>query len=104
MHLQHLEAFFTALAASGLAINLEKCVFAVPTLEFLCHNVSAAGSIPLAVHAAAIKSCPPPPPQDIKQLQCFLGMVNFYRRFLPNCPPVFPLLTDLLKGGPKHLS
>jgi hypothetical protein len=30
-HLQHLDKFFTALAATGLAINLEKCVFAVPT-------------------------------------------------------------------------
>ncbi len=35
MHLHHLEAFFAALAANGLAINLDKCVFAVPTLEFL---------------------------------------------------------------------
>jgi hypothetical protein len=34
-HLRHLEAFFAALAANGLAINLDKCVFAVPTLEFL---------------------------------------------------------------------
>jgi hypothetical protein len=31
-HLRYLEAFFTALAASGLAINLEKCVFANPSL------------------------------------------------------------------------
>jgi hypothetical protein len=34
-HLHHLEAFFTALAANGLAINLEKCVFAAPSLGFL---------------------------------------------------------------------
>jgi hypothetical protein len=29
-HLRHLEVFFNALATNGLAINLEKCVFAVP--------------------------------------------------------------------------
>jgi hypothetical protein len=29
-HLLHLKAFFKALAANGLVINLEKCVFAVP--------------------------------------------------------------------------
>jgi hypothetical protein len=34
-HLRHLEAFFTALATNGLAINLEKCVFAAPLLTFL---------------------------------------------------------------------
>ncbi len=34
-HLRHLEAFFTALAVNGLTINLEKCVFATPSLEIL---------------------------------------------------------------------
>jgi hypothetical protein len=46
------------------------------------------------------KSKTVPPPQDIKQLQRFLSMVNFYCRFLPNCAQVLHLLTDLLKGGP----
>jgi hypothetical protein len=44
-----------------------------------------------------------PPPKDIKQLQRFLGMVNFYRRFLPNCAQVLHPLTDLLKGGLRIL-
>jgi hypothetical protein len=30
-------------------------------------------------------------------------MVNFYRRFLPNCAQVLKPLTNLLKGGPKTL-
>jgi hypothetical protein len=34
-HLRHLEAFVNALATNGLAINLEKCVFAAPSLELL---------------------------------------------------------------------
>ncbi len=55
----------------------------------------------MADHAAKIENCPPP--QDIKQLQCFLGLVNFYRCFLPNCAQVLKPLTDLLKGGPKTL-
>jgi hypothetical protein len=42
-------------------------------------------------------------PQDIKQLQRFLGMVNFYRRFLPKCAQILKPLTDLLKGGAKML-
>jgi hypothetical protein len=70
------------LAANGLAINLEKCVFATPSLEILGHTISATGASPMADHAAKIKNCPPP--QDINQLQCFLGMVNFYHRFLPS--------------------
>ncbi len=65
-HLRHLEAFFTALAANGLAINLEKCVFATPSLEILGHRISVAGAAPVADHTAKIENCPPP--QDIKQL------------------------------------
>ncbi len=95
-HLLHLEAFFNTLATNGLAINLEKCVFAVPSLEILGHAILATGSAPTASHAAEIESCPP---QDIKQLQRFLGMVNFYRSFLPNCAQVLRPLTDLLKRG-----
>jgi hypothetical protein len=62
-HLQHLDKFFAACAANELAINLEKCVFAVPTLEFLGHKFSATGLAPVAEHAPPPKkNCPPPPP------------------------------------------
>jgi hypothetical protein len=57
-HLVHLEALFAALAANGLATNLEKCVFAIPTLEILGHAISAAGSTPTAGHTAAIDTSP----------------------------------------------
>ena len=79
-HLAHLENFFSVLAANGLAINLEKCIFAVPSLEFLGHTVSAEGSSTTAEQTAAIEKCAAP--QDVKQLQRFLGMVNFYRCLL----------------------
>jgi hypothetical protein len=54
-HLRHLEVFFTALAANGLAINLEKCVFATPSLEILGHRISVTGAAPTAYHAAKSK-------------------------------------------------
>jgi hypothetical protein len=91
-----LEAFFSILIANGLAINLEKCVFAV----ILGHMISVVGS-PTAERTAAIDSCPAP--QDIKQLKRFLSMVNFYRCFLPGYTCVLRPLTDLLRGSPKML-
>jgi hypothetical protein len=60
-HLFHLEAFFNALATNGLAINLENCVFAVPSLEILSHTILATGSTPAADLATEIESCVPPP-------------------------------------------
>jgi hypothetical protein len=38
---------FAILAANGLALNLEKCVFAVSELDFLGNRISAAGVAPL---------------------------------------------------------
>jgi hypothetical protein len=55
----------------------------------------------LAHGAAKIESCSSP--QDIKQLQCFPSIVNFYCCFLPNCTQVLRPLTDLLREGPKML-
>ncbi len=76
-------------------------MFATLSLKILGHTVSATGAAPTADHGADVKNCPPP--QDIKQLQRFLGMINFYRRFLPKCAQILKPLTDLLKGGAKTL-
>jgi hypothetical protein len=71
-HLLHLEAFSTSLATNGLTINLEKCVFALPSLEILGHTISATGLAPTAGHTAKIKSClPPPPPKTARNCNVF---------------------------------
>jgi hypothetical protein len=100
-HLLHLQQFFQVLQENGLTINPAKCVFAVSSLKFLGHMVNEAGVTPLPRHVAAVQNCPPP--TDIKQLQRFLGLINFYRRFLPAVARTLKPLTDLLKGAPKVL-
>jgi hypothetical protein len=42
-----------------------------------------------------------PLPQNIKQLQALLGLVNFYRRFVPAAAAVLRPLTECLRGGKK---
>ncbi len=37
----------------------------------------------------------------VKELQMFLDMVNFYRRFLPGAARELKPLTDCLRGSPK---
>jgi hypothetical protein len=76
-------------------------VFAVSSLKFLGHMVDEAGITPLPRHVAAVQDCPPP--TDIKQLQRFLGLINFYRCFLPAVARILQPFTDLLKGSPKVL-
>jgi cytoskeleton-associated protein 5 len=58
-HLRHLEAFFAALAANGLAINLDKCVFAVPTLEFLASTFRLQDRLRRPVTPPPSKHAPP---------------------------------------------
>jgi len=42
-----------------------------------------------------------PPPSTVKELQAFLSMVNFYRRFLPGVARTLRPLTDELRSGRK---
>ncbi len=100
-HVLHLGQVIERLHAAGLRINFKKCVFSVSSLQFLGHTVSAAGMAPVFDNVIAVKNFPPP--TDIKQLQRFLGMINFYRRFMPQAARVLKPLTDALAGCPKLL-
>jgi hypothetical protein len=100
-HWTHLRTLFAILAANGLALNLEKCIFAVPELDFLGHRISAAGIAPLRDNVQVILDFPKP--TDCKSLQRFLGMINFYRRFLPGAARTLRPLTAALSGNPKTL-
>ena len=81
-HKWHLCQLFKRLEQHGLIVNLAKCVFGVETIDFLSHRISAQGVEPLPERVKAI--CNFPPPRDAKALSEFLGMVNFYHRFLPH--------------------
>nr|VZI28875.1 unnamed protein product [Spirometra erinaceieuropaei] len=98
-HMEHLATVFDRLQQFGVVLNPSKCVFGVPSLEFLGHLVESHGIRPLPSKVAAIRDFPPPTSK--RQLQRFLGMVNFYRRFLPNCADTLLPLTSLLSGSKR---
>jgi cytoskeleton-associated protein 5 len=88
-HLLHLEAFFNALATNGLTINLEKCVFAIPTLEIMGHRQQDRlyGWSCCSGHQATAAFS-----QHGKHLLQFLAKL---------CTGVLCPLTDLLEQAPK---
>jgi hypothetical protein len=100
-HMVHLKQVLAILQENGLQINPSKCIFAASSLSFLGHHVDASGIAPLQRHIWALMDFPPP--SDIKQLQRYLGLINFYRRFLPGIAGTLKPLTDLLRGNPKTL-
>jgi hypothetical protein len=70
------------LQENGLLINAAKCVWGAAEVKFLGHTVSAAGTVPLKQRVAAIQSHPRR--HTIQDTQAFLGLFNFYRRFVPS--------------------
>ena len=102
LHLKHLRVVLELLVQNGLVINLDKCSFALPEIEYLGHKITATGIVPLRRHVESLLQLPPP--QDVRSLQRFLGMVNFYRRFLPGIAKILRPLTDALAGNPKSLN
>ena len=93
-HEQHLRQLFERFRQYGIVINPAKCVFGVSTLEFLGHKVTPHGIQPLESKVKAI--CDFPLPTTLTKLREFLGLVNFYRRFIPQCSHISQPLTDML--------
>ena len=101
-HLADLEIVFKTLQDNGMVVNKKKCVLGKPSLEFLGYSVSAEGISPLEDRVEAIKAAEPP--TTIKELQSFLGLVNYYRRFIPKAAAHLFHLFEALKGKPKTLT
>jgi cleavage and polyadenylation specificity factor subunit 1 len=98
-HEAHLLQVFSRLQEHGLVINLEKCVFGVTSADFLGHKMSSLGVCPLPAYVDTVDKFPKP--TCIKELQASLGLVNFYRKFLPAIAHTLCHLTDTLKGSKK---
>jgi transposase InsO family protein len=96
-HLEHLREVLGRLQHHGLVLNVEKCQFGLAELDYLGHHVSASGIRPMAAKVKAIETFPRP--RTVQNLQTFLGMANFYRRFLPAAARTLRPLTDAVKGG-----
>ena len=95
-HEIHLRILFERLSQYGILINAKKSIFSVPSLEFLGYEVSAEGVRPLPDRITALMEFPPP--KDAKGLRRFLGMINFYRRFLPKAAAYQASLNSALHG------
>ena len=95
-HLEHLKTVFQILSDNGMIVNRAKCILGKPSLDFLGYRVDATGIAPLPERVEAIRSTEPP--TTIKELQRFNGMINYYRRWIPNAAAHMYHLFDALKG------
>lgn len=98
-HLQILEEVFTRLEKHGFKLKLEKCEFLMPHIEYLGHVVSKEGIHPVPSKVEAIVNAPAP--ANVKQLRSFLGLINYYGKFIPNLSTLLHPLNALLRIGRK---
>ena len=82
-HLQTLAEVLKCLNRHGLKIKPQKCKLFCSQVQFLGHLVSSEGLQPVPDNLKAIMEYPPP--KTLKGVRRFMGMVNFYRRFIPLC-------------------
>lgn len=101
-HLSHLRLLFSRLRQHGLIINPAKCSFGQSSMDFLGHHITPAGAVPLPSKVEAIRQLPRP--ATVRALQEFLGMVNFYHRFIPQAARLMcPLYEALKVKTPKRI-
>ena len=96
VHLNVLDEVLARLAQCGVRVNLAKCSFAQKSVECLGHRLDAEGIHPTSEELKAIKEAQKP--CDVKQLLSFLGLINYYAKFVHQMSTVLrPLHLLLLK-------
>ena len=92
-HPQHLKEIFECLRKAGLKLKLQKCSFFKKHIQYLGHLISDEGIQPLPEKLESIAKMPVP--QNAKQVKQFLGLVFYYRKYVPRFSDIARPLTQL---------
>ena len=98
-HLQNLETVLGQLHDAGLHLNRNKCTFMLPKIEYLGHIIDEQGRHPTKEKIQAIQEAPTP--KNLTELRSFLGIINYYSKFLPNLSTQLNPLHRLLVKNKK---
>ena len=80
-HLKHLRVLFERLRNADLKLKEVKCNFLKKHIQYLGHIISGEGIAPVPEKLESIqKMLPPRNPKEVKQ---FLGLIGYYRKFVP---------------------
>lgn len=98
-HLEVLNIVFDRLRAANLTINLDKCVFCLPSLKYLGFVVDREG---LRTDPDKVKAMLEyPVPTTATEVKRFIGMCSWYRRFVKDHSTITAPINALLKGRKK---
>ena len=94
-HMIHLEQVFKRLQEAGLKLKPQKCVFGVNSIKYLGHTIDQDGVRPDDSKISAVKSFETP--TNVTKLKSFLGLVNYYRKFVRGFAQIAKPLNRLTK-------
>ncbi|CAF1017691.1 unnamed protein product [Brachionus calyciflorus] len=100
-HLSHLEIVFKKRREENLKINAEKCTWCAQSLKVLGHIVSKNDISMDPAKIEAIKNRVAP--KNVKQLQQFIGLCNYYRRYIKDFAKIATPLFKLLQKDVKWI-
>ena len=98
-HLENLELVFQRLSENGLKANVEKCKFFKEKVTFCGHEIDRNGLHKMQSKIDAVMNAPKI--ENVEQLRSFLGLVQYYSKFLPNLSTILKPLHELLVKGKK---
>ncbi|CAI7887001.1 unnamed protein product [Closterium sp. NIES-53] len=94
-HIEHLRRVFEILRREKFHVKLSKSEFALKKVQFLGHMLSAQGVHVDPKKIEAVRTWKTP--ENVKELQQFLGFANYYNRFVPQYAKIATPLTNLMK-------
>jgi len=99
-HDQNVRTVLSRLEAAGLRLNRDKCSWAKASVVFLGHVIDTTGIKPCQDKVQALVNAPAP--TNISELRSYLGMVNYYHKFLCNLSSILAPLYELLSAKEWH--
>ena len=98
-HLTNLQTVLKRLQDYNLRVNKDKCKFFQEEISYCGHKIDSNGLHKTQEKIEAIVNAPKP--ENLTQLRAFLGMVNYYAKFLPNLASVLHPFNQLLQKNVK---
>ena len=98
-HIKDVCKVLDAFNAVGLKAHPGKSIFGAPVVEYLGHNVSHYGLSPTEAKVAAIRAIQPP--TNVSQLRSVLGLLTYYRCYVPNFGAIAAPFNELLSPTSK---
>ena len=101
-HLQRHVSVFDRLRAAGLKLKPKKCHFGKQQITYLGHVISVSGVEPDGKKLAAVTTYPTP--SSSHKVKRFLGLSNYYHRFIPHYAQIAEPLNCLLRKTSKSFN